>query len=320
LTLAPLHVYTFAQLLLSCLSDIAGTPEQEVRMDIQKRIETALEAALAQVESRESPPRLAAAMRYAVFPGGARLRPRLCLAVAAACGEDDPLAADAAAAAIELLHCASLVHDDLPCFDDAPLRRGQPALHLAFDERLAVLTGDALIVLAFQVLARGALRHPLRLAALTLTVARAVGMPHGIAAGQAWECETGVDLTQYQQAKTGALFAAATAAGATAAGEDAEPWRPLGSYVGEAYQVADDIRDAFGDQEELGKPVGQDATHGRPNAVHQLGLEAAIRRLGNLVDQAVTSIPDVPGAPLLRDLIRHEAQSFLPRRLQRRAA
>ena len=98
-------------------------------------------------------------LRYAVFPGGARIRPRLCLAVAQACGEDQPAVTDAAAAAIELLHCASLVHDDLPCFDDAPLRRGKPSVHRAFGERLAVLAGDALIVLAFETLARAAVRR-----------------------------------------------------------------------------------------------------------------------------------------------------------------
>ena len=105
---------------------------------------------------REGPPLLAAAMRHAVFPGGARIRPQLCLAVARACGDAHPALADAAAAAIELLHCASLVHDDLPCFDDAATRRGQPSVHAAYGERLAVLAGDALIVLAFQTLAAAA--------------------------------------------------------------------------------------------------------------------------------------------------------------------
>ena len=93
------------------------------------------------------------------FPGGARIRPRLCLAVAQACGEDQPAVTDAAAAAIELLHCASLVHDDLPCFDDAPIRRGKPSVHRAFGEQLAVLAGDALIVLAFETLALAAAVH-----------------------------------------------------------------------------------------------------------------------------------------------------------------
>src|SRR5262249_58610889 len=100
------------------------------------------------------PRRLSAAMRGAVFPKGARVRPRLCHAVASACGDDEPRATEAAGAAIELLHCASLVHDDLPCFDDAALRRGRPSVHAAFGEPLAVLAGDALIVLAFQAMAR----------------------------------------------------------------------------------------------------------------------------------------------------------------------
>ena len=124
-------------------------------MDPMQRIEQALSAALTGTELPGGPPRLAAAVRHAVIPGGARVRPRLCVAVALACGDDDPALTDATAAALELLHCASLVHDDLPCFDDSPLRRGVPSVHSAFGERLAVLAGDALIVLAFQLLAPG---------------------------------------------------------------------------------------------------------------------------------------------------------------------
>ena len=99
-------------------------------MDIHKRIERGLEQAIAFATSTGQPPKLMAALRYSVFPGGARVRPRLCLAVASACGDPNPAATDAAASAIELLHCASLVHDDLPCFDNAALRRGKPATHV----------------------------------------------------------------------------------------------------------------------------------------------------------------------------------------------
>ena len=152
-------------------------------------------------------------------------------------------ATEAAGAALELLHCASLVHDDLPCFDAADTRRGRPSVHKAFGEPLAVLAGDALIVLAFQTLARVPCA-PQRLAILPLTVAQSVGVPSGIVAGQAWECEPQIDLAHYHRAKTGALFAAATVAGAASAGADAEPWRMVGEKLGEAYQVADDIRDA----------------------------------------------------------------------------
>nr|WP_313982175.1 polyprenyl synthetase family protein [Iodidimonas nitroreducens] len=165
---------------------------------------------------------MGAAMRHAVFPGGARIRPRLCLSVARACSpapkpdhQDAPIMFGAASA-IELLHCASLVHDDLPCFDDAAMRRGKPSVHVAFDERLAVLAGDALIVMAFEILAVEAAARPERLSALLSILARSVGMPLGIAAGQAWECEPHADLSAYQQAKTGALFAAASLSGAVA--------------------------------------------------------------------------------------------------------
>ena len=127
------------------------------------RIEQSLAAAIASGEEEGCPPKLAGAIRHAVFPGGARIRPQLCLAVAQACGDDDPLLSEATATAIELLHCASLVHDDLPCFDDAPTRRGRASVHFAFGESLAVLAGDALIVLAFQTLGAAATKSPLRL-------------------------------------------------------------------------------------------------------------------------------------------------------------
>jgi geranylgeranyl diphosphate synthase type II len=289
-------------------------------MDVMSRIEHTLVAAVGRADAPGCPPLLAAAMRHAVFPRGARIRPRLCLAVAAACGEDHQDVTNAAAAAIELLHCASLVHDDLPCFDDAATRRGKPSVHAAFGEPLAVLAGDALIVLAFQALAWGAAVAPSRLASLLLTVGGAVGVPRGIVAGQAWECEPAADLAEYQREKTGALFAAATVAGAAAAGAVAEPWRLLGERLGEAYQVADDLRDAACDAVELGKPVGQDLALGRPSAVLQLGLDGAIDRLRELAAEAVAAIPACPGATELRAHILSETQRLLPRELALRAA
>jgi geranylgeranyl diphosphate synthase type II len=283
-------------------------------------IEQALVAAVAHADAPGSPPRLGAALRYAVFPGGARIRPRLCLAAACACGEDDTTVADAAAASIELLHCASLVHDDLPCFDDAPTRRGKPSVHRAFGEPLAVLSGDALIVLAFQTLARGVASAPHRLAPLLLIISRSVGMPSGIVAGQAWECESRVALADYQRLKTGALFAAATMAGAAAAGAEPGPWRTLGERLGEAYQVADDIRDVAADPQDLGKPIGRDVALDRPSAARELGLTGAIERFDQLVAEAADSIPHCSGAAGLRALIHMEAQRFLPKELAQRAA
>lgn len=289
-------------------------------MESGLRIESALDRAVAYAEAPGAPPRLAEAIRYAVFPGGHRIRPRLCLSVARACGDDDPVGSESAAAAIELLHCASLVHDDLPCFDDAPLRRQKPTVHVAFGEPLAVLTGDALIVLAFETLARGAARKPRRLASLVGLVGRAAGSPAGISAGQAWESEVHVNLSDYQQAKTGALFAAATAAGAAAAGADPEPWRHLGEALGEAYQVADDLRDVACRQEEIGKPAGRDATLGRPNAAALLGTGGALDRLHRLTREAIAAIPDCPGLGTLTAEIEAQARLFLPASLRTVAA
>lgn len=289
-------------------------------MDVMTRIERSLAAALGRSSERGCPPRLGQAMHHAVFPRGARIRPRLCLAVAAACGEDAPAVTDAAATAIELLHCASLIHDDLPCFDDAATRRGRPSVHHAFGEPLAVLAGDALIVLAFQTLAYGVAAAPARLGALMLTIGHSVGVPCGIVAGQAWECEDSVDLAEYQREKTGALFAAATVAGAAAAGADAEPWRLLGARLGEAYQVADDILDATASAAAVGKPVGQDAAHDRPNAVRELGLAGAVGRLERLAGEAVDAVPRCPGQGALRSHIMTETIRLVPQDLARQAA
>jgi geranylgeranyl diphosphate synthase type II len=292
----------------------------DAAVDPMTRIERALTKAVAQCTLPGGPPKLGAAMHGAVFPKGARIRPRLLLAVAAACGEDSPALTDAAAASLELMHCASLVHDDLPCFDNADTRRGQPTVHLRFGEPLAVLAGDALIVLAFQTIVRASMRSPQRMANLLQPLSRAVGAPLGICAGQAWECEDKIDLAHYQQSKTGALFSAATVMGAAAAGQDAEPWRQLGELIGEAYQVADDLRDVVCTPEELGKPIGQDATHGRPNAVHLLGLAGAIQRLDMLAEAAAASVPECPGGDALAAHIMSETMRLLPKELSRRAA
>jgi geranylgeranyl diphosphate synthase type II len=237
-----------------------------------------------------------------------------------ACGDDCPEAADAAACAIEFLHCASLVHDDLPCFDDAAMRRGKASVHAAYGQPLAVLAGDALIVLAFQNLAWGAMGMPARLGPLVITVAQAVGMPSGIAAGQAWESEPKPDLSVYQRAKTGALFSAATVAGAIAAGADPQPWRALGECLGEAYQIADDLLDAVSGAEETGKPVGQDSLLDRPSAVRAYGVDGALDLLESLAREAAESIPECKGAAALRGLIAQEAKRLVPKGLSRVAA
>ena len=289
-------------------------------MSVSVRVEAALEALLGEAQSNATPPLLASAVRYCVFPGGARVRPSLCLAVAEACGDEAPGLADAAAAAVEFLHCASLVHDDLPCFDDADSRRGKPSVHRIYGEPLAVLTGDALIVLAFDVLGSAAATRPERLAPLIRTLAQGVGMPSGIVAGQAWESEPVIDVAKYHQSKTGALFVAATRMGAIAAGASPAPWSLLGEKLGAAYQAADDLMDAVSSEGEGDKPIGQDARLHRPNLVAELGVQGALHRLQDLVGEAVAAIPDCEGAQGLRDMVRAQAMRLTPKHLARSAA
>jgi geranylgeranyl diphosphate synthase type II len=234
------------------------------------------------------------------------------MSVALACGDDSPKMADAAAAALELIHCASLVHDDLPCFDDADIRRGKPTVHRAYSEPLAVLTGDSLIILAFEILARAAEHSPDRAIKLIRVLTRQSGMPFGICAGQGWESEAKIDLSAYHRSKTGALFIAATQMGAIAAGQDEEPWFELGARIGEAFQVADDLRDALYDSETLGKPVGQDDLHGRPNAVTVLGVDGAQSRLRDILSGAISSIPSCPGEAQLAEMVRMQAERLTP--------
>ena len=281
-------------------------------MSIVARLDATTAAVLARAQGGDAPGKLASALHYAVTPGGARIRPTILLSVAMACGDDRPDLANAAAIALELIHCASLVHDDLPCFDDADTRRGKPTVHKAFSEPLAVLTGDSLIVQAFDVLAEAAGQHPRRALELIRVLARRTGMPDGICAGQGWESEAKVNLSAYHRAKTGALFIAATQMGAIAAGQDAAPWEELGARIGEAFQVADDLRDALYDAETLGKPAGQDAMHHRPNAVSELGVQGAIRRLKDILGGAISSIPACPGEAMLADMVRRYAERMTP--------
>ncbi len=281
-------------------------------MSISKRIEGALSAALDRAAAPGAPKRLAAALDYAVRPGGARVRPTILLSVANACGDDRPELSDAAAAALELIHCASLTHDDLPCFDDADTRRGKPSAHRAHGEALAVLSGDSLIIAAFDTLARASDADPKRAIALVRALAAWSGMPGGICAGQGWESEEKIDLEAYHLSKTGALFIAATQMGAIAAGEEPERWTELGARIGEAFQVADDLRDALSEEAVIGKPVHQDAAHGRPNAVAAYGVEGAMTRLRNSLASAISSIPACPGEAALCAMVRATAERLTP--------
>jgi geranylgeranyl diphosphate synthase type II len=281
-------------------------------MQNEARIEIALEKAIDRAAARPCPARLAEAIRYAVFPGGGRVRPGLCLTVACALGDPDPALADAAAVAVELLHCASLVQDDLPCFDDAPVRRGQPSLHQRFGQAIAILVGDALIVSAFEAVSTHVAASPAKSSAILQALVRAAGAPSGIAAGQAWESERNIDLGAYHHAKTAALFEAAAVSGAIAAGVNGELWRRTGGCLGEAYQMADDLADTFGEAHSLGKNIGRDDDKARPNAVVNLGVEAARDKLATLIEDALRAIPDCPGRAEVEALLRRTGARLCP--------
>ncbi|MEM8851588.1 MAG: polyprenyl synthetase family protein [Pseudomonadota bacterium] len=281
-------------------------------MPLQFRIERAIDAALARSTGPGCPGKLSKALVHAVKPGGARIRPTISMSVALACGDDRPDLTSDAAAALELIHCASLVHDDMPCFDNADTRRGKPSVHVAFGESLALLTGDSLIVLGFDILGRAARAEPERAGRLIGELSHYTGAPHGICAGQAWEAEEVIDLSTYHRAKTGALFTAATRMGAIAAGQDAEPWTELGARIGEAFQVADDLLDALQPEDVTGKPMGQDALHGRPSAVTELGVRGAVKRLEDILSGAIASIPACPGEAMLAEMVRKTAERLTP--------
>lgn len=295
-------IYTYVN--FSC--HLGGVCMLNVRIEaaIQKNICTTIGAGPA-------PDGLRNAINYTVFPGGARIRPTILMSVALACGDESPGLSDAAASAIEFIHCASLVHDDLPCFDDSALRRGKPTVHRAFGETTAVLVGDSLIVNAFATLAAQAAHAPKRAPELITYLAKYTGFPHGICAGQAWEDESVIDLASYHLSKTGALFIAATQMGALAAGHDPEPWQELGARIGQAFQVADDLMDVLSNDQDIGKPVGQDAKNNRPNAVTEYGVEGAKKLLNDVLGGAIASIPSCPGEAQLAKMVQMQSSRLM---------
>ena len=252
---------------------------------------------------------LAAAMRYAVT-GGKGLRGFFVLESARLHGIAAAQAAPAAAA-IECLHAYSLVHDDLPCMDDDDLRRGRPTVHRKWDEATAVLAGDALQTLAFELCAATKVENQARLA-LLVSLSEAAGL-RGMVGGQATDiaAETAAlpltidQITALQAGKTGALITWSAMAGARMAGADLTPLRTYGDSLGLAFQITDDILDVTGDATAVGKAVGKDATAGKATFVSLLGLDEAKRRAGALVEQACTALA-VYGdtAQTLRDAAR----------------
>jgi geranylgeranyl diphosphate synthase, type II len=280
----------------------------------QSRVDAALENLLS--SPRPELERLYAAMRYSLFNGGKRVRPLLAYAACEALG-GAPERANAAACAVELIHAYSLVHDDLPAMDDDDLRRGQPTTHIAFDEACAILAGDGLQSLAFEVLSDAA-HNPhdadLRLAMLS-ALARAAG-PAGMVGGQAIDLgSVGQTLDQnaleiMHRHKTGALIEASVQLGALASGRaDEHALKALHIYaraIGLAFQVQDDILDVESDTATLGKTQGKDQAHDKPTYPALLGLDAAKAYALELRDQALHALrPFDQTAEPLRDLARY---------------
>jgi farnesyl diphosphate synthase len=251
--------------------------------------------------------RLAAAMRHALLGGGKRFRPFLVIESAALFGMKADAALDAAAA-FECVHCYSLVHDDLPCMDDDDLRRGQPTVHRAFDEWTAILAGDALLTLAFEIIARPQTHAEAGVRAeLVRVLAHAAG-GRGMVLGQMLDLEAEkrgepkqldvAHVRRLQALKTGALIAAACEAGAVlarAADTERAALKSYGAHLGLAFQIADDLLDAEGDPQAMGKAAGKDSAAGKATLDALIGIEEARARLAAAVsgaEQALSAFGD----------------------------
>lgn len=289
---------------------------QQWLLSSQQRVQQVLQQQLAQ---GEVPARLRAAMQYGVLNGGKRLRPLLAYAAAEAIVGDSECA-DIPACAVELIHAYSLIHDDLPAMDDDVLRRGQPTCHVKFDEATAILAGDALQALAFEVIASSSrLRcgHHTRLQMLK-ELAQASGW-QGMVAGQALDiAATGTHLAEQELShmhslKTGALITASVVLGAlstnVANAKQIASLRHFARLAGLAFQIQDDILDVEASSEMTGKQQGKDARLHKPTYTSILGIETAKQRLSQVADEADAALRDFPqSADRLRQLGRYLVQ------------
>jgi geranylgeranyl diphosphate synthase type II len=261
-----------------------------------------IDAALTRyLEAPHPRPRIVAAMAHSLMAGGKRLRPILCRASAEAVGQAPSAPLMAAACALEMVHTYSLIHDDLPAMDDDRTRRGQPTCHVAFDEATAILAGDGLLTLAFEVLSRPEALvgiDPETWRQVICQLALAAGH-HGMIEGQMRDMAAEKHpldrkgLEAMHRLKTGALIRAAAGMGARLAGASADALGRLDRYaaaLGLAFQVADDILNVTGDPERMGKAVGTDADHGKSTYPALLGLEASRRMARQMVDEALQAI------------------------------
>ena len=272
----------------------AGLSDNTAFVAWRVRQQEHVEQALSNWVLADAPAGLGLVMRYAVLDGGKRLRPLLALAACEAV-QGDPALAMRAACAVELIHAYSLVHDDMPCMDNDVLRRGKPTVHVKYGEAQALLAGDALQALAFELLVPDDGSVPAALSArLCRQLAVAAGAS-GMAGGQAVDlASVGVALDQkalegMHRLKTGALLQASVMMGASTAALDAAVLRQLSTYgacIGLAFQVVDDILDVTTDSATLGKTAGKDAAADKPTFVSLMGLESAQAYADEVLDQA----------------------------------
>jgi farnesyl diphosphate synthase len=290
--------------------------------DTERLLDRLLAAAPAEGEIAR-PPRITEAMRYTSLGGGKRLRPFLAVETAALFGVKREQAL-MAGAAIELVHCYSLVHDDLPAMDNDDLRRGRPTAHKKFDEATAILAGDGLLTFAFDVLARPE-THPdaaVRIALVT-GLARAAGLG-GMVGGQMLDlaaegrfgksdkAQGEQDVLTLQAMKTGAILKFCCTAGAilgNAPQAKRDAVNRYGQVIGQAFQIADDLLDVEGDTATLGKAAGKDAAHGKATLVDLLGVAGARARLAQLVEDAESALaPFGADATILKDAAHFVAE------------
>ncbi len=256
-------------------------------------------------DPQQTPRLLYQAMRYSATAGGKHIRPLIVYATGRALGMA-PAQLDGVAVAIEFIHCYSLIHDDLPSMDDDDLRRGQPSCHCQFDEATAILAGDALQALSFEVLAADTVlsAHPTRQAAIVLSLARACGA-NGMAGGQVLDlaCVGGqlnqTELEHIHAYKTGALICTCATIPALLAGAtdvQSAALKRYGQLTGLAFQVFDDLLDVTGDSQTIGKPCRADAARSKPTFPAIIGVEASFQRAYELRDQALAQLEHLPGA------------------------
>ena len=261
-------------------------------------VETALELWVACPRTRPAPAGLGEAMRYAVLDGGKRLRPLLVLAACEAVG-GNPEAALRAACAVELIHAYSLVHDDMPCMDNDVLRRGKPTVHVRFGEAQALLAGDALQALAFELLTPEDSAMPAGMQALLCRMLAQAAGCQGMAGGQAIDLAsvgqplTSAQLHEMHRLKTGALLQASVMMGAACGLPGGAAQLALADYgaaIGLAFQVVDDVLDVVADSATLGKTAGKDAAQDKPTFVSLMGLRASQNYAQELLSQAQASL------------------------------